>query len=131
MASELELENSVTFEGFVSEDEKLEILRSSWINVYPSPKEGWGITNVEAAACGTPSVASDSPGLRESVLDGVTGFLVPHDSVGAWASAIRRLVEDPELRAAMGARAVTHAQRFTWEQTAGELEGMLQRSASL
>ena len=131
LASELQLGSSVTFEGFVSEGHKLEILQTSWINVYPSPKEGWGITNVEAAACGTPSVASDSPGLRESVLDGVTGFLVPHDSVSAWATAIRRLVENPALRAEMGAQAVAHAGRFTWEQTAGELEGMLQRSASL
>src|SRR5712691_8178166 len=53
-------------------------LRAAWAVVFPSPKEGWGISNVEAAACGTPALASDSPGLRESVRHGETGFLVPH-----------------------------------------------------
>ena len=130
VARELALGDRVTFSGFVSEEEKVRILQSAWINVYPSPKEGWGITNVEAAGCGTPSVASDSPGLRESVLDGQTGFLVTHDDVGAWTDALRRLLEDGHLREAMGARAVEHAGRFTWEATTEEMEDILRMSAS-
>ncbi len=130
VASELALGNRVAFRGFVSEEEKVRILRSAWVNVYPSPKEGWGITNVEAAACGTPSVASDSPGLRESVLDGQTGFLVPHDDVEAWTWALRRLVEDRNLRDRLGARAAEHAGRFTWEATTEGLEDILRMSAS-
>ncbi|MBT8477366.1 MAG: glycosyltransferase family 4 protein [Gemmatimonadetes bacterium] len=130
IAEKLGLGNSVSFRGFVPEQEKVEILRSAWVNVYPSPKEGWGITNVEAAACGTPSVASDSPGLRESVLDGQTGFLVEHENVDAWARALERLVEDPGLRERMGAKALEHSGRFTWEATTEELEGILQMSAS-
>ncbi len=130
VAAELELGNRVAFRGFVSEEEKVRILRSAWVNVYPSPKEGWGITNVEAAACGTPSVASDSPGLRESVLDGQTGFLVPHDRVDAWTVALRRLIEDKDLRTRMGARAVEHAGRFTWEATTEGLEDILRMSVS-
>ena len=50
----------------------------AWALVFASPKEGWGITNLEAAACATPVVASNSPGIRESVRDGETGYLVPH-----------------------------------------------------
>ena len=56
------------FHGFVSEEQKISLLRTAWANLFPSPKEGWGITVVEAAACGTPSLASDSPGLRDSVM---------------------------------------------------------------
>jgi len=130
VSGELGLGEGIRFRGFVSEEEKVRILQSAWINVYPSPKEGWGITNVEAAACGTPSVASDSPGLRESVLDGRTGFLVTHDDVAAWTEALRRLLEDSDLREAMAARAVEHADRFTWEATADEMEDILQMSAS-
>jgi len=48
--------DSVTFLGFVSEAEKVDLLRKAWATVYPSPKEGWGITNVEAAASGTPAL---------------------------------------------------------------------------
>ena len=82
-ARQLGLEGAVRFLGFVSEEEKRRLLRSAWAVVLPSPKEGWGISNVEAAACGTPALASDSPGLRESVRHGETGFLVPHGDVGA------------------------------------------------
>jgi glycosyltransferase involved in cell wall biosynthesis len=130
LAADLELENVVDFRGFVSEAEKVSILQSAWVNVYPSPKEGWGITNIEAAACATPSVASDSPGLRESVRDGLTGFLVPHSDVEAWAGAIRRLIEDCDLRRRMGRESVEHAKRFTWEATTEEMEDILKMSAS-
>ena len=51
---ELGQDEAVDFRGFVTEEDKLSLLRSSWANVFPSPKEGWGITVVEAAACGTP-----------------------------------------------------------------------------
>jgi glycosyltransferase involved in cell wall biosynthesis len=130
VARDLDLGDRVSFTGFVPEEEKVRILRSTWVNVYPSPKEGWGITNVEAAACGTPSVASDAPGLRESVLDGQTGFLVEHHDVEAWANALRRLVEDADLRERMGTRALEHSERFTWEATTEELEDILRMSAS-
>ena len=68
--------------GYITEEDKRELMRRAWANVYPSPKEGWGISNIEAAACGTPSLASDAPGLRESVVDGRSGFLIPHGTVG-------------------------------------------------
>src|SRR5205814_5174991 len=55
------------FLGFVAETEKRRLLRRAWAVGLTSPKEGWGISNVEAAACATPALASDSPGLRESV----------------------------------------------------------------
>ncbi len=122
LAQRLGVATSITFEGFVSEDRKVELLRRAWANLYPSPKEGWGITNVEAAACGTPSVASDSPGLRETVVDRQTGFLVPHDDSEAWAEAMKRLIDDPGLRDRLAAGAQTHAARFSWDQAAIQTE---------
>jgi glycosyltransferase involved in cell wall biosynthesis len=130
VTAELGLTEQVKFPGFVDESEKVRILQRSWLNLYPSPKEGWGITNIEAAACGTPSVASDSPGLRESVCDDETGFLVPHQAVDRWSAAVRRLVEDEGLRRQLGMRCVAHAERFTWEATAGDVEAILQNAAS-
>jgi glycosyltransferase involved in cell wall biosynthesis len=130
LASELDLGAVVEFRGFVSEDEKVRILQSAWVNVYPSPKEGWGITNVEAAACGTPSVASDSPGLKESVRHDETGFLVPHDDVGAWAAVLGRIVEDEGLRGRLGRGAAQHALRYTWEATSVETEAILSEAVS-
>ena len=126
---ELGIEALVDFRGYVSEVEKIDVLRRAWANVYPSPKEGWGITNIEAAACGTPSMASDSPGLRESVVQGETGFLIPHGDVTAWADRLRQMCEYPDQIAGMSAAAIRHASRFTWEETARQTEALLLSAA--
>jgi glycosyltransferase involved in cell wall biosynthesis len=121
----LDLGDRVRFLGFISEDEKRALLRRAWSLVFASPKEGWGITNLEAAASGTPVVASDSPGLRESVRDGETGFLVPHGDVPAMAAAMRRLAQSPALVGEFGAAARRFAEGFTWERAARQTEDLL------
>jgi glycosyltransferase involved in cell wall biosynthesis len=118
LAAGLGVADAVTFRGFVTEEEKTELLRRTWANIFPSPKEGWGITVVEAAACGTPSLASDSPGLRDSVRQGETGMLVPHGDVSALADRMLELADSPELVARMGASARRFAEGLTWERTA-------------
>lgn len=115
----------VSFEGFVSEEGKRDLMRRSWATVQPSPKEGWGITNVEAAACGTPTVASDSPGLRESVVHDRTGLLYPHGDIPALAAALERLAADAGEVARLGAAAREFAQGFTWERAAELTEAHL------
>jgi len=117
----------VRFLGRISESEKLALLRRSWALVFASPKEGWGITNLEAAACATPVVASNSPGIRESVRDGRTGFLVPHGNVAAMAGSMRRIAESRALVDALGAEARRFAESFTWEAAADQTEAHLQR----
>jgi glycosyltransferase involved in cell wall biosynthesis len=120
----------VEFLGFVSEEEKLELLQRAWIHVLTSPKEGWGISVLEAAACGTPSVASDSPGLRDSVRDGETGLLVPHGDVGALAEALARLVEERPTREAMGERARSWATEHEWDGVSLRWEALLREGAA-
>ncbi|MGH7618839.1 MAG: glycosyltransferase family 4 protein [Gemmatimonadaceae bacterium] len=127
LAKSLDLGARVRFLGRISEAEKLALLRRSWALVFASPKEGWGITNLEAAACATPVVASNSPGIRESVRDGQTGFLVQHGDVRAMAAAMRRLAESRDLVDRLGATARTFAESFTWERAAGQTEEHLQR----
>ncbi len=126
LARSLDLGDRVRFLGFVDERRKLELLRRAWALVFASPKEGWGITNLEAAACGTPVVASSSPGLRESVRDGVTGFLAPHGDVGAMALAMDRLAADRALVERLGASGREFAGTFTWERAAGETAAHLE-----
>jgi glycosyltransferase involved in cell wall biosynthesis len=118
LAARLGVADAVTFHGFVSDAEKLALLRATWANVFPSPKEGWGITVVEAAACGTPSLASDSPGLRDSVRDGETGFLVPHGDVNALAARMLELASTPALVERLGRAARRFAEELTWDRTA-------------
>ena len=114
--------DAVEFLGWVSESQKLELLQRAWVHVVTSAKEGWGITNLEAGACETPTVASDSPGLRDSVVDQNTGFLVPHGDTGALTAKLRELVTTPRLRAEMGEAARTFALGFSWDRTADRLE---------
>ncbi len=125
LAASLDLGDRVRFLGRISESEKLALLRRSWALVFASPKEGWGITNLEAAACATPVVASNSPGIRESVRDGHTGFLVPHGEVRAMAAAMRRVAESRELVERLGTEARVFAESFTWERAAEQTEAHL------
>ena len=121
-ARSLDLGERVRFLGRISEAEKLALLRRAWALVFASPKEGWGITNLEAAACGTPVVASNSPGIRESVRDGETGYLVPHGDASAMAAAMDRLAASRALVEALGEHARRFAETFTWERAAEETE---------
>jgi glycosyltransferase involved in cell wall biosynthesis len=127
LSRELRLEDRVEFAGFVSEERKKELLRRAWVHVLASPKEGWGISNMEAAACGTATVASDSPGLRDSVRDGETGYLVPHGDSEALAAAIRRILEDTGLRDRLGGAARAFAERFSWDRSASLTAAHLHR----
>ncbi len=125
LATKLGLTGAVQFYGFVSEAEKLALLRRAWANVFPSPKEGWGITVLEAGACGTPSLASDSPGLRDSVRHGESGFLVPHGDIDTMATRMLELAADPALVERLGRGARAYAEAHTWERTADATEAHL------
>ena len=126
LAADVGQAEAVRFLGFVSEAEKVRLFRSAWANVFPSPKEGWGITVMEAAACGTPSIASDSPGLRDSVRAGVTGWLVPHGDAAALARQYLALAADRALVDRFGVAARQHAERLTWDAAASQTEAQLQ-----
>jgi glycosyltransferase involved in cell wall biosynthesis len=127
LAQELGLAAAVQFLGFVTEEEKRRRLRRAWAVVFPSAKEGWGISNVEAAACGTPALASDSPGLRESVRDGETGYLVPHGDAGRLAERMLALAGDPALVERLGRGGRRFAEALTWDRAADATERHLQR----
>lgn len=116
----LDLVPRVKFLGFIPEEEKVHLLRRAWASILASPKEGWGISNLETAACGTPVIAANSPGIRESVLDGRTGFLVPGADVGAMTAAMRRLSESKSLVTEMGNSGRQFAEQFTWEKSAAQ-----------
>ena len=121
----LDLSSRVRFLGFISEEEKIALLRRAWAVVFASVKEGWGISNLEAAACGTPAVASNSPGLRESVRDEETGFLVPHGDIDAMAASLDRLAVSPDLVERLGRAGRAFALGFSWDRAANETEAHL------
>ena len=120
LVNSLGLTDRVHFLGFIPEDQKVHLLRRAWASTLASPKEGWGISNLEAAACATPVIAANSPGIRESVIDGETGFLVPPDDPGAMAAAMRGIVESRDLVNVLGAAGRRFAEQFTWDRAASD-----------
>jgi glycosyltransferase involved in cell wall biosynthesis len=120
LVKSLDLGARVRFLGFVPEDQKVHLLRRAWASTLASPKEGWGISNLEAAACGTPVIAANSPGIRESVINGETGFLVPQNDPQAMTAAMRGLVQSPDMVSVLGTAARRFAETFTWERAAND-----------
>jgi glycosyltransferase involved in cell wall biosynthesis len=127
LARGLRIDDRVEFAGFVSDERKRELFRRAWVHVLASPKEGWGISNIEAAACGTATVASDSPGLRDSVRHGETGYLVPHGNVDALAERMHAVLQDTTLRDSLGGAARRFAEQFSWDRSADRTEAHLNR----
>jgi glycosyltransferase involved in cell wall biosynthesis len=130
LAQELGVAERVRFLGRIDETGKQALLRRAWAMAFASPKEGWGITNLEAAASGTPVIASNSPGIRESVQHEVTGFLVTHGDTVAMAQAMRRLAQDRSLVERLGVAARQFATGFTWERAAAHTEAHLREIVS-
>ena len=124
VAADLGVTDAVDFHGFVPDEVKHELLGRSWVSLVPSLKEGWGLSVIEAAAHGVPSVAfAHAGGVAESVVDGVTGYVVDTDA--AFIEAADRLLREPDLRQRLGANARAHAARFTWDETVVAFERVL------
>jgi len=102
----------VVFTGRVSEQEKHRLMCSAWLLVHPALIEGWGIVVAEAAIRGTPAVAFDVPGLRDSVIHGQTGVLVRTE--GQFASEWASLAIDQRRREQLGEAARTRAMQLHW-----------------
>ncbi len=128
-AASLGLGDSVRFAGFVDEATKVELLQQVWFAVNSSSKEGWGLTVIEANACGTLVVAADVPGLRDAVRDGETGMLYEYGNIDDLAEKISLLLGDPGLRERLQAEACRWATTFDWDDAARETLKLLELRA--
>lgn len=113
-SSELELKN-VKFLGKVSEEEKIMWMQRAWVSVSTSMIEGWGMTITEAAACGTPAVAYNVPGLRDSIIHMKTGILVEPRNLKKLVETIILLLTDENLRMRLSENAYRYSQGLDWD----------------
>ena len=118
LAKKLNIFEKIRFLGRVSEVQKIKLYQKAWVFVNPSFMEGWGITTIEANACATPVVAADVPGLRDSVNNPHSGFLVPYGSINEFSTKIIELIKDDSLRAKMSIEGLSWAQQFDWQKSA-------------
>jgi glycosyltransferase involved in cell wall biosynthesis len=123
--------------GRVTEEEKSRLMGEAWLLVTSSNHEGWGMSVLEAAALGTPTLAVDAPGIRDAIEDGITGTLVRaerHLLESALADAWVDLASDSSTRTKMGAAARERSARFSWQYVAEQwvevLEGILRETST-
>jgi glycosyltransferase involved in cell wall biosynthesis len=103
--------------GFIEEDEKVGLYQRSWVGVFPSSKEGFLMTALEASACATPVVTYEHAGIA-TVVDGETGLVVPGREPERLAGAVVALLKDQQTRLEMGERGRDHARQFSWRRMA-------------
>ncbi len=114
---ELDADSWVRLAGRVDEGQLVDTYQHAWVAASASAREGWGLSLTEAAACGTPAVATRIAGHADAVRDGVSGLLVPGtaDELGA---ALARVLSDHARRAELRAGALDRATALSWEATA-------------
>jgi glycosyltransferase involved in cell wall biosynthesis len=115
----------VKFFGKVNEQEKIKLLSRAWILVNPSVREGFGLNVIEANACGTPAIAYNVPGLRDSIINGKTGLLVENGNIEKLANTIIKILEDEIYRKILCVNALEYAKNFSWDITAQGFEEFL------
>lgn len=118
LAQSLGVSERVEFTGHVSHEDKVRLVTESWVVVNPSSKEGWGLTVIEANACQVPVVAANTPGLRDSVVDGKTGTLYEYGNLNQLTVAVSNLLTNTNLRQQYAAEARAWAEQWSWEASA-------------
>lgn len=123
------LDSRVQMYGYVDDETRAKLYGRSWMLLTASSSEGWGLTVIEAALCGTPSAALAVGGLRESIVDGDTGVLA-HD-MEELIRRVRELIENRDQLERLGEAARRRALTFTWERTAAaNLEVLRSKAAT-
>jgi len=115
----------ITFYGYTNEEQKYSLLRRAHVVLVPSIREGWGLVVTEANAVGTPAIAYNVHGLKDSVIDGETGILIKDRSEESLAHAAITLLSDRDLLRKYSENALAFSKRFTWDHAAKEFERIM------
>jgi glycosyltransferase involved in cell wall biosynthesis len=129
LTRQLKMADTVEFPGFVPKEKKVEYLCRSHVAVYPSLKEGWGLTNIEANSCGTTVIAANTPGLRDSVKDGFSGLLYEYGNIEQLADRINSLLTDDNRRRKLEEGALEWGAQFDWDRAADKFFDLCQEVA--
>lgn len=120
----------VVFYGFVKNDLKYELLSRAHIVIVPGVREGWGLVVTESNSMGTPAVAYDVPGLRDSVVDGETGLIVKENSPRGLADSVIFLLKNRDILNNLSKNAIAFSSRFKWDITAEKFDKIIRDIAN-
>lgn len=118
LSEDLNIKSHVKFFGYITDEQKIKYLSSAHCVINSSPKEGWGITNIEANACGTPVISADSPGLCDSINNNVSGLLYEYGNINQLSEKIISVLSDKKLLNKLSTGAIEWAKTFTWDNSA-------------
>jgi len=127
MARRLGVADRVDFGGVVPREALPQIYAAADVLAVPSLAEGHPLAPLECLACGTPVIASDLPGLRQTLEEGTAGRLVPAGDSAALAEAICEVLGDSDLLDRMSRAARPSVERFSWAHRIAEFEGLAER----
>ncbi len=121
LAEDLDIGDIVTFTGSLSQEQIPAYYNAADVFVLPSWYESFGLAALEAMSCGTPVVVSRVGGLTTFIEHGITGYLVPWRCPDAFTRSLETLLENPQLRKAMGRAARHRAKRMSWASMANRM----------
>ena len=116
LIDELDAQDYIRLLGHLDDDDVLDLYQSAWVVASTSIREGWGMTLTEAAASGTPCVATDIAGHRDATVDGVAGLLGTTDD--ELVDHLVSVLTDADLRERLSKGAIDRAAELTWEAAA-------------
>ena len=113
LAKKLGIEDTITWLGYISQEEAAVEWANMDVAVIPSTleSESFGVSAVEAQACGTAVIITDIPGLMEATLPGVTSLIIPRNDSGELASVLKKLWLEPEERERLGRNGRMYAKK--------------------
>ncbi len=121
------LERTVVLHGFLPEGDKNSLLAGADLHISASRYEGWGLSVIEAAALGVPTVAYDVNGLRDAIRDGDTGWLaVPGEDLADTVQRALKELHDPDRRLEISAACTRWAGEFTWDSSGERMARLIQ-----
>jgi phosphatidylinositol alpha-mannosyltransferase len=118
--------SSVTFLGRI--EDRSDRYRSADLYLCPTMRAGFGITLLEAMACGTPMVLADNSGFRSVVGDSNAAVFLPYDDAAAWGRTVVSLLADPDRRREMAAAGLARVQRYAWPRVTDEILEVYQKA---
>ena len=127
LSQDLGIADSIQFLGYLSQQETVRRLHLMSVLANCSVKEGWGLTVIEANSCGVPVVASDVPGLRDSVVDEKTGLLFEYGNIEQLAQKLLLMLRDEHLRSRLRSEAILWARSFNWDDSANKMMDLIER----
>jgi len=127
LVTSLNLNDRVIFFGRISEDEKNTLFEKAYITVIASEKEGWGLVAMESQAYGTPVIAYDVPGIRDSVINMETGILVPYKNIDALADNIKLLIDNKDFWKKLSKSAIERSKLYGWDECYKDFRDLIQK----